>query len=224
MPDGPHRSIGKLENEIGTKIAIEDISPGTDKITVFKNNTINEHYLDLRKINTEQLAQYKSNIKINTFGDVQDIPHDSAWNKKIDEIDPKEIVECFAINQLIPTLLINSLKPKLKSPKFIIQVTSLEGQFNHAAKTDKHIHTNMCKASMDMLIRSLSESDDVNLMVHSINPGYVTGICPQEDEYYYPVGLEDAASKIVYPIIKFFNGEKLDKSYTKMQCYEPMDW
>lgn len=170
--------------------------------------------------NTE-ITKFTLNTKINVFKDVQDIPHSNSWDKTIDEISPEEIVECTLINQLVPTLLINNLKPKLQSPKFIINVTSLEGSFNHN-KNDKHAHTNMCKASMNMLIRTLSESTDKDLHVYAINPGYVSGVCPQLSKYI--IGLDDGASRIIYPIVRLKLGHQLTKDYTLMHNYKPADW
>ena len=154
------------------------------------------------------------------FKDVRDNLKESSWNQKIDEISHEEIVEATLINQVVPTLLINKLKPRLIKPKFIINVTSLEGIFNNNSKTDKHIHTNMCKAAMNMMIRSLSEDLDKDLYVYAINPGYVSGVLPQNDKYQVP--LEDGASRITYPIIKHIIGESLGKEYTLMSNYKPV--
>jgi NAD(P)-dependent dehydrogenase (short-subunit alcohol dehydrogenase family) len=155
------------------------------------------------------------------FKDLKDVQHDSSWDKKIDEITPEEIVECTLINQIVPTLIINKLKHRLTKPKFIINVTSFEGSFNYN-KNDKHIHTNMCKTAMNMMIRTLHEDSDKDLNVYAINPGFVSGICPQLDKY--PVGLEDGSTRILYPIIKYHLGEPLDKSIMIMQNYKKTDW
>jgi NAD(P)-dependent dehydrogenase (short-subunit alcohol dehydrogenase family) len=125
------------------------------------------------------------------------------------------------INQIVPTLIINKLKHRLTKPKFIINVTSFEGSFNYN-KNDKHIHTNMCKTAMNMMIRTLHEDPDKDLHVYAINPGFVSGICPQSDKY--PVGLEDGATRILYPIIKYALNDPLDRSIMIMQNYKKTDW
>ena len=168
-----------------------------------------------------ELTKFTLEAKTNVFKDVQDIPHSNSWDKKIDEIAPEEIVECTLINQLVPTLIINKLKPKLQSPKFIINVTSFEGSF-HNNKNDKHAHTNMCKASMNMLIRTLAEDSDKDLYVYAINPGYVSGVCPQLSKYV--INLDDGASRIIYPIVRFKLGHPLTKDYTLMHNYKPAIW
>lgn len=169
----------------------------------------------------KQIKIYKEKSEISIFKDVKDVQHDNSWDKKIDEITPEEIVETTLINQIVPTLIINKLKHRLTKPKFIINVTSFEGSFNYN-KNDKHIHTNMCKTAMNMMIRTLHEDMDKDLHVYAINPGFVSGICPQSDKY--PVGLEDGATRILYPIIKYALKEPLDRSIMIMQNYKKTDW
>ncbi len=212
------RTVKELETELQSKIAIKDTEP--NQLTVFKPNTFN-YYTKLSEVNTQNLKEYKPDILINVFGDVQDVAHESSWTQSIEELDPKEIVECFALNQLIPTLLINKLKSKLVGPKFIITVDSYEGKFS-TGKTNKHVHTNMCKSALNMLIRSLEEDPDLELHVHTINPGYVSGVNPQKSVY--PVGLDDSAAKITWPIYQFVLGKPLDKSWTKICNYEKDAW
>jgi len=180
-------------------------------ITILNNTIYNE----------QQLIKFSLNTKTNDFKDIQDIPHINSWEQTIDEITPQEIVECTLINQVVPTLIINKLKPKLVSPKFIINVTSLEGTFNHA-KTNKHPHTNMCKSAMNMLIRTLSEDTDKDLHVYAINPGYVSGVCPQQSRY--AISLNDGASRIIYPIVRLFMGFPLTKDFVVMHNYKPCSW
>lgn len=212
------QTVKELESELQSNITIKDTE--LNQLRVFRPNT-NNYYTKLSEINTSKLKVYKPDVLINVFGDVQDIEHESSWTQSIEELDPKEIVECFALNQLVPTLLINKLKGKLIGPKFIITVDSYEGKFS-TGKTNKHVHTNMCKSALNMLIRSLEEDPDPELHVHTINPGYVSGVNPQKS--IYPVSLEDSATKITWPIYQFVLGTPLDKSWTKICNYEKDTW
>lgn len=211
-------AVKQIERTFSEKLAIN--YPCENKIE--KYGVKDEYYLDLRNISEKELKQVKIDAHINKFHDITDIPHKNSWNQKIEEIDPTEITECMAINQLVPTLLINSLKPILVAPKFIIHVASLEGQFNNIGKTSHHVHTNMCKSAMNMLIRTLAEENDKDLHVHAIDPGYVSGVCPQKESY--PVPLEDSAAKILYPITRYYNGVPLDKDMIKLRNYEKSPW
>ncbi len=169
----------------------------------------------------DSVIQLPTNIKFNQFKDIQDVVHDNSWDKSIEDIDPKEIVECMCINQIVPSLLINQMIQKLVEPKFLINVTSLEGQFG-TIKNGSHVHTNMCKAALNMLIKSLiGNKNKVN--VYTIDPGYVSGICPQND--IYPVHMDDAATRLMFPIIRYFNdGKPLDHGMTKMRNYLSEAW
>ncbi len=166
---------------------------------------------------------HKYDIKFNQFNDIKDkdIKDQSSWNQNISNIAPGEILEAIAINQTVPTLLINQLKDFMKKPRFIIQVTALEGQFS-TNKLSTHAHTNMCKAAMNMLIKTISEENEPDQYVYSINPSFVSGVNPQQD--HYPLGDDDGATRIVYPLIEFYNGTPLPKEWIHLRNYLPEKW
>lgn len=216
------KSVEKIEDELKSNIIFLKNKIDNSELVISKFDT--QIYNNLNIVSTDKIINYQPDIKINKFNDVQEIPHENSWDQTIDKIDPKEIVECVAINQLVPTLLINKLKNKfINGHKFIINVDSYEGQFE-TTKTDKHIHTNMCKSALNMLIRSLEEDDDKNLHVHTINPGYVTGVKITPDKTDYPIDPLDAASRITWPIFQYANNNLLDKSWTKINYYEHAKW
>ena len=203
-------------------------------IIINDNNTINQMAINqLIPYRSNEIINYNSqeiekvleenSITFNQFHDIRDmdIKKESSWNKNIESIDPGEILEVNIINQIVPTLFINGLKPTMSNPKFIINVTALEGQFD-CKKNSYHAHTNMCKAGINMLIRTMAEEDDPNLYVYTIDPGFVSGVNPQQD--HYPLSAGDGASRILYPIIKYFNGEPLPKEWIKIRNYDPVDW
>ena len=220
-------SLNQIETELKNNVnLIGDSISENKKIVKFKPNT-STYFTDLTQVDVTGIIQYKpanQSIIINRFNDVQEIPHENSWEQSIDQIDPKEIVECVALNQLVPTLIINKIKSKLIGPnKFIIHVGSFEGQFD-TSKSDKHIHTNMCKSALNMLVRSLEEDTDPELHVHTINPGYVTGIKIKPLDQEFPLTIEDAASRITWPIFQIAKGIRLDKSWTKISNYEKAKW
>jgi NAD(P)-dependent dehydrogenase (short-subunit alcohol dehydrogenase family) len=172
-----------------------------------------------------QVMKNLMKLELNQFNDIRDVRHPISWDQEVDEIDPGEIVEAVLINQLVPTLIVNKLKGefnKLNGPKFIINVTALEGQFNYNKKNSKHLHTNMCKAAMNMMVRTLAEDPDPNLYVYCIDPGYVSGVCPQLD--HYPLSMHDGASRTVYPILRYYSGDPLPKNIVKMRNFMQADW
>ena len=80
----------------------------------------------------------------------------------------------------------------------------------------------MCKSAMNMLIRTLSEVSEKDLYVYAINPGYVSGVCPQQSRY--AISLNDGASRIIYPIVRLFMGFPLTKDFVVMHNYKPCSW
>ena len=187
-----------------------------NQIILYKCNTTDELLLVKNKIEI-------LDIKFNQFNDIKDIniKNESSWNQNIEDIDTGEILEATIINQTIPTLLISQLKKHMLKPKFIIQVTCLEGTFN-ISKQSTHAHTNMCKSAMNMLIRTIAEEKETDQFIYSINPGFISGVNPQQD--HYPLSDEDGATRILYPIIEYYNGTPLDKDWIHLSNYQPMKW
>ena len=160
-------------------------------------------------------------IIFNNFYDVKDTDYKSSWVQTMNELDPGEIMEVNLVNQIVPTLLVNKLKPQMDGEKFIINVVALEGQFN-CKKAETHPHTNMCKAALNMMIRTLSEEPDPTLHAYAIDPGYVTGVNPQQESY--PLSVEDGASRILDPIMQYLNNTPLPKEWTKLRNYVHTPW
>ncbi len=81
----------------------------------------------------------------------------SSWNMELDEIPFQEFTEVQIINTWTPYYLCVKLKPLMeKSPfndKYIVNVSSVEGIFNHFKRTT-HPHTNMAKAALNMMTRT----------------------------------------------------------------------
>ncbi|CAH6419756.1 Dehydrogenase/oxidoreductase [uncultured virus] len=170
-----------------------------------------------------------NDLSLNSFGDIQDIDikANSSWNMTIELINSEEIMEATIVNQLVPTLIINQLRPFMCKPSFIIQCTALEGSFN----TDKnayHAHSNMCKAAMNMLIRTMSEEpvckNGNSLYVYSINPGFVSGVNANPETTQFPLSPDDAASRILDPIIQYYRGTPLPKEWVILKNYHSTSW
>ena len=213
-----------LEKDDIAEIAYDDIDDESYNKLISYNDTAREIMYpnwsdsDLKQIKT---ILKNSGIVFNNFYDVKDTEYKSSWTQNMNELDPGEIMEVSLINQIVPTLLVNKLKPQMKGEKFIINVVALEGQFN-CKKIETHPHTNMCKAALNMMIRTLSEEDDKSLHAYAVDPGYVTGVNPQQDVY--PLSAEDGASRILDPIIQYYNGTPLPNEWVKLRNYTHSEW
>lgn len=60
--------------------------------------------------------------------------------------------------------------------KYIVQVSAMEGQFYRKNKTAKHPHTNMAKASLNMMVRTAAaDYAKFNIYMNSVDTGWITG-------------------------------------------------
>ena len=96
----------------------------------------------------------------------------------------------------------------------VVNVSAVEGQFYRTFKTDKHPHTNMAKAALNMLTRT-SASDYVKDGIHmnAVDTGWVTDEDPapvsarkaeeQGRVFQPPLDVVDGAARIVAP---YFDG------------------
>ena len=194
------QNIHKLENLLD-KISIKDkqncknLIEQKDSFT-FNNKKWNE--------NTSIIIKEEC-IELDRFGDVKDnlTRKQSSWTKKMEEIDPTEILEVNIINQIVPTLIVNQIKPNMEKPAFIINVTAIEGQFKYN-KTGNHPHTNMCKSGINMMIKTMADTKEKDYYYYAIDPGFVSGV--QVSEQRCPINAKDGGSRIIHPIISYFNG------------------
>jgi NAD(P)-dependent dehydrogenase (short-subunit alcohol dehydrogenase family) len=93
--------------------------------------------------------------------------------------------------------------------KHVVNVSAMEGQFYREHKTDKHPHTNMAKAALNMLTRT-SAQDYVRDGIHmnSVDTGWVTDEDPaaiasrkrEEHGFHPPLDVVDGAARICDPI------------------------
>jgi NAD(P)-dependent dehydrogenase (short-subunit alcohol dehydrogenase family) len=123
------------------------------------------------------------------------------------------LLEVQLVNAVAPFVLNARLKPlMLRAPgrdKHIVNVSAMEGQFYRSFKTDKHPHTNMAKAALNMMTRT-SAKDYVRSGIHmnSVDTGWVTDEDPaeiaarkvEEHGFHPPLDIVDGAARIVDPI------------------------
>ena len=92
--------------------------------------------------------------------------------------------------------------------KFIINVSSSEGQFSYANKTIHHPHTNMTKSALNMLTRTsaLGYSQD-GIYMNSVDVGWIsTGAIESKREALFekgsvpPLDSVDGMARILHPI------------------------
>lgn len=174
-------------------------------------------------------------LALNRFGNPIDDREKTSWNAVLSEIPLVELLEVNLINQISPYILIKELSPLMKYSKskykFVVNVTSSEGQFSYQNKTVYHPHTNMTKAALNMLTRtSAKEYLSSNILISAVDVGWVsTGATEKlrkkqfEAGYIPPLDSVDGAARIMHPIIEALeHGELLEGKLIKN--YKIVDW
>ncbi|MCC7399638.1 MAG: SDR family oxidoreductase [Planctomycetes bacterium] len=147
-----------------------------------------------------------------------DLRTHNSWRMPMAEVTTVELLEVQLVNNIAPFVLNARLKPlMLRVPtrdKHIVNVSAMEGQFYRSFKTDKHPHTNMAKAALNMMTRT-SAKDYVRDGIHmnSVDTGWVTDEDPAEiavrktaeHGFHPPLDIVDGAARIVDPIFAGFN-------------------
>ena len=143
----------------------------------------------------------------------------NSWNFEFDEIPFQEFTEVQVINTWTPYYLCVKLKPlMMQSPypdKYIVNVTSVEGIFNHF-KRSSHVHTNMAKAALNMFTRTCgSYLKDIGIYMTCVDTGWVSPMNEMnslldenkkksyENEFVnVPLDELDGAMRVLHPIIE----------------------
>lgn len=142
----------------------------------------------------------------------------NSWRLTLAEVPTVELLEVHLVNAVAPFVLSARLKGlMLRRPsrdKHIVNVSAMEGQFYRDHKTDKHPHTNMAKAALNMLTRT-SAADYVRDGIHmnSVDTGWVTDEDPaslavkkrEEHGFHPPLDIVDGAARICDPIFAGLN-------------------
>jgi NAD(P)-dependent dehydrogenase (short-subunit alcohol dehydrogenase family) len=162
----------------------------------------------------------------------------NSWRLRLHEVPAVELLEVQLVNAVAPFILAARLRPLMaRTPgreKHIVNVSAMEGQFARALKTDKHPHTNMAKAALNMLTRT-SAQDLVRDGIHmnSVDTGWVTDEDPaaiaarkareQGAAFHPPLDVVDGAARIVDPIFTgFLTGAHPWGKFFK--DYAPTEW
>jgi NAD(P)-dependent dehydrogenase (short-subunit alcohol dehydrogenase family) len=137
----------------------------------------------------------------------------NSWRMTLADVPTAEMLEVQLVNSVAPFILCSKLKPlMLKTPtdaKHIVNVSAMEGQFNRHTKTDKHPHTNMAKAALNMMtLTSARDYVKDGIYMTAVDTGWVTDEDPatlsarkqEEHDFQPPLDIVDGAARIVDPI------------------------
>ncbi|KAL5033886.1 hypothetical protein RTP6_001785 [Batrachochytrium dendrobatidis] len=161
-----------------------------------------------------------------------DLRSQNSWTMQIGQISTVEMLECHVINAFAPWVLISELKSLMEATgnpvisetsatasdvsedtsikssydKYIVNVSAMEGQF-YRPKTVFHPHSNMAKASLNMMTRtSAAGLAALNIFMTAVDTGWITDENPVEqwekrENAPPPLDEWDAAMRVLDPIL-----------------------
>jgi NAD(P)-dependent dehydrogenase (short-subunit alcohol dehydrogenase family) len=171
-------------------------------------------------------------------GDLQqvDLRAHNTWRMTLAEVPTAELLEVLLINAVAPFVLAARLKPLLlragAREAHVVNVSAMEGVFSRGTKTDKHPHTNMAKAALNMLTRT-SAPDYARDGIHmnAVDTGWVTDEDPiaharrkqEEHDFQPPLDVVDGAARILDPLFVGLN-TGVHASGQFFKDYRPAAW
>ncbi|GAX62394.1 dehydrogenases with different specificities [Candidatus Scalindua japonica] len=165
-----------------------------------------------------------------------DLRKTNSWRLKLGEIETPEMLEVQLVNAVAPFVLCNRLANLMKrnntGQKHIVNVTAVEGKFYRFKKSDRHPHTNMAKAALNMLTHtSAGDFAKYGIFMNAVDTGWVTDEDPTElsqfkqkvHDFEPPLDIVDGAARVCDP---FFDGILTGKHWVGkfLKDYFPIDW
>ncbi len=165
-----------------------------------------------------------------------DLRETNSWRLRIAEVSTPEMLEVQLVNSVAPFVLCSRLTPLMRrdftGQKHIVNVTAMEGKFYRFTKPDRHPHTNMAKAALNMLTHtSAGELEKDGIYMNAVDTGWVTDEDPAamvsqkqaDHDFQPPLDIVDGAARICDP---FFDGILTGKHWCGkfLKDYFPIDW
>ena len=181
------------------------------------------------------LERIAAGTAIDAGGLVPDVVTENSWTQILGDVDALEMLEVQLCNVTAPFLLASRLRPALAASearrKYIVNVSAMEGQFSRRYKGAGHPHTNMAKASLNMLTRTSSEEmlATDRILMSAVDTGWITDERPHDSKvrmvaegWHAPLDLIDGAARVYQPIV---DGERgIDLYGCFLKDYEPSPW
>jgi NAD(P)-dependent dehydrogenase (short-subunit alcohol dehydrogenase family) len=165
-----------------------------------------------------------------------DLRLQNTWRLALADVPTPEMLEVQLVNAVAPFILCARLKPLMlrtgNRDKHIVNVSAMEGIFSRGTKTDKHPHTNMAKAALNMMTLTASR-DYVQDGIHmnAVDTGWVTDEDPavhadrkrEELDFQPPLDIVDGAARVCDPFFSgLLTGEHAFGKFLK--DYKPSSW
>jgi NAD(P)-dependent dehydrogenase (short-subunit alcohol dehydrogenase family) len=165
-----------------------------------------------------------------------DLRKTNSWRMKLGEVPTPELLEVQLVNAIAPFVLCNRLVGMMRrdytGKKHIVNVTAMEGKFFRFHKEDRHPHTNMAKAALNMMTHtSASDFARDGIFMNAVDTGWVTDEDPADmvkdkqanHDFQPPLDIVDGAGRICDPFIDGINSGK-HWCGQFLKDYKPIDW
>jgi NAD(P)-dependent dehydrogenase (short-subunit alcohol dehydrogenase family) len=165
-----------------------------------------------------------------------DLRKTNSWRLKLGEIETTEMIEVQLVNSVAPFVLCNRLSEVMKKDKtgkkHIINVSAMEGKFYKDFKEDRHPHTNMAKAALNMLTHTAAGTlAKDGIFMNAVDTGWVTDEDPaemakrkqEEQDFQPPLDIVDGAARVMDPLFDGINSGK-HWSGKFLKDYNPIAW
>jgi len=165
-----------------------------------------------------------------------DLRKTNSWRLRLGEIEPLEMIEVQLVNSVAPFVLINRLvnlmRKDFTGKKHIVNVSAMEGKFHVFKKADRHPHTNMAKAALNMMTHtSASDFAKDGIFMNAVDTGWVTDEDPVDlsqhkqavHDFQPPLDIVDGAARVCDP---FIDGANTGKHWSGqfLKDYFPISW
>ncbi len=160
----------------------------------------------------------------------------NSWRMTLADVPTSELLEVQLVNSIAPFILCSKLKPLMlrdrTDQKHVVNVSAMEGKFNRHTKTDKHPHTNMAKAALNMMtLTSARDYAKDGIFMNAVDTGWVTDEDPAElsarkvrdHDFQPPLDIVDGAARVIDPIFSgLLTGNHCWGNFLK--DYVPTEW
>jgi len=165
-----------------------------------------------------------------------DLRQMNSWRLCLGQVPTAEMIEIQLVNAIAPFVLCNKLSTMMKrqntGQKHIVNVSAMEGKFSRYVKTERHPHTNMAKAALNMLTHtSAMDLAKYGIFMNSVDTGWVTDEDPaalsqrkqERHDFQPPLDIVDGAARVCDP---FFDGILTGKHWSGkfLKDYFPVAW